>query len=104
MSLSDLIQSEIESEKDVNNRELYSLYLGNLILELDDSNFRDGISLIILKLFSYIERFENLKKINLDYKNELFLDKCQKLYGSKPSVTIRQSILNRLYSEKSMYK
>ena len=104
MSLSDLIQSQIASERDPYDRELYRFHLKNLIHDLDDCNDKDGISSIIQKLFNYINRFENLKKVNTDYKCELYLSKCQKIYGSKPACTVRQSIISRLYSEPSMFK
>lgn len=104
MSLSDLIQSEIASERNPYNRELYRFHLKNLIHELDECNDKDGLHLIIKKLFNYIDRFENLKKVNTDYKNEIYLDRCKKLYGTKPACTVRQSVLNRLYSEPSIFK
>jgi len=99
IALSDIIQSEIASEKNSYDRELYRFHLRNLINECDECNDKDGLNLIIKKLFNYIQRFENLKKVNIDYKNEIYLEKCQKIYGSKPTCTVRQSILNRLYNE-----
>lgn len=93
MSLSDILQSQIAMVADQKQQEKYKFNLYNLMLELDCSNFRDGIRSIINKLFQYMDRFHNqLKQTRFEHQ-ELILERDMNKYGSKPST--RRSILER---------
>jgi len=74
MALSDIVKSEILLVKDFTFRERYSFDLYNMLRELDCCNSRDGLRVIIFKLFEYIDRFhDQIKEIFKIKGKELML-------------------------------
>ncbi len=73
MSLSDKVKEEILLVKDYELRERYSFDLFNMMYEMDCCNTRDGLRVIIMKLFEYIDRFHEQKREIFKIKGERLL-------------------------------